>query len=188
MASQILNALTSLGNIIIIIFGFILFILMGINYTNIKNSKKHLKDLIERQNKKYELDATNKIVNETNDSDHSVTPDTVRNAEKIFNNYSSTHNMFAQLIPLFPLLGIAGTVWGLMEEVGAENIEQMLSSLNLAMTTTFNGLIGAIIFKSLDAIFPSKTINDVDVMLDDYYKKIDLAKMFEDSKNIHHQD
>ena len=80
-------------------------------------------------------------------------------------------------------MGVLGTVWGLVQEVGADNIEKMLFSLNTAMTTTLSGLIFAIGLKIFDAFCPSKTINDVDVMLEDYYKKLDFAKMYETNKD-----
>ena len=39
-------------------------------------------------------------------------------------------------------------------------------------------MIAAIILKFTDALFTSRIINDVDVMLDDFDKKLELAKTF----------
>jgi len=87
--------------------------------------------------------------------------------------------MLTQLIPIFPLLGILGTVAGLMLETKAGDIPAMLGSLDVALVTTFWGLIFAILLKIIEAVFPSRVIYDVEVMLDDFDKKMSLAEMFQ---------
>ena len=177
-----LEGLTNPGNVIIICLGIALFLAMYKNYTVLSGHKNQINELITRQNRRYRTNQDTHELEEIDDEDSSVTPDTIRKHENDFDKSNSWHNVFAQLIPVFPLMGVLGTVWGLVQEVGADNIEKMLSSLNTAMTTTLSGLIFAIALKIFDAFCPSKTINDVDVMLEDYYKKLDFAKMYERNK------
>ncbi|WP_044973992.1 MotA/TolQ/ExbB proton channel family protein [Ruminococcus sp. HUN007] len=178
-----LEGLTNPGNVIIICLGIALFLAMYKNYTVLSGHKNHINELITRQNRRYRTNQDTHELEEIDDEDSSVTPDTIRKHENEFDKSNSWHNVFAQLIPVFPLMGVLGTVWGLVQEVAADNIEKMLSSLNTAMTTTLSGLIFAIGLKIFDAFCPSKTINDVDVMLEDYYKKLDFAKMYETNKD-----
>lgn len=174
-----LKTLTDLGTPIIIFLGIILLLLGFINFQFLSKHKTQIEELITRQNRKYRTNQDTHELEEIDDEDSSVTPDTIRKHENEFEKSNSWHNAFTQIISVFPLMGVLGTVGGLIQEVSADSIDKLLSSLNTAMSTTFWGLLIAIILKILDAFFPSKSINDVEIMLDDYYKKLDLAKMYE---------
>ena len=78
--------------------------------------------------------------------------------------------MLSQLIPLFPLLGILGTVMGLMGQLAAGDISTMFHSLSGALNTTFVGLVCAIVLKLIDTLLPGKVIYDTEVKLDNYQK------------------
>lgn len=62
---------------------------------------------------------------------------------------SGLYTFYSNITAIFPLLGILGTVWALMQlnSTGAENIS---INFSVALNTTFAGLICAIIFKSVD--------------------------------------
>ena len=64
----------------------------------------------------------------------------------------------------------------------ASEIEAMLSSLDTALTTTFWGLLVAIVLKTFDALLPSRIINDVEVMLDNFEKKLELSNLYDEIK------
>ncbi len=177
--AEVLEGLTNKGNVVIVCLGLALLIAMYKNYTVLSRHKNQISELITRQNKKYRTNQDTRELEEIDDEDFSVTPDTIRKHENDFDRSNSWHNVFTQLIPVFPLMGVLGTVWGLIQQVGADSIEKMLASLSTAMSTTFSGLIFAIGLKIFDAFWPSKAVNDVDIMLEDYYKKLDLAKMYE---------
>lgn len=107
-----------------------------------------------------------------------VTPDTVRGLEKKFNEISLRHAVYVQLIPLFPLFGILGTVAGLIFQVNdISQFKGQISSLNLSLYSTFWGLVFAIILKMIDALLPSRTINAIELMFDDYDKKLNNSIM-----------
>lgn len=73
---------------------------------------------------------------------------------ELFNKTQQRYIIFEQLIPVFPLLGILGTVAGLIQQL--DDIEQMRSALAMSMSTTFWGLIAAIILKCFDAAVNSE--------------------------------
>ncbi len=166
----------------IIILGVIIAGLLCINGVALASQKSRIVEALERRNKKYKVKGDSKEIEETDDDSASITPDTIRKYETDFNKKCSWHSVLVQLIPIFPLLGILGTVAGLMLEIQASDIEGMMNSLDVALNTTFFGLIFAIFLKFIEAIFPSRIIYDVEVMLDDFDKKLDIAEMFQKFK------
>ncbi|MCR5823037.1 MAG: MotA/TolQ/ExbB proton channel family protein [Lachnospiraceae bacterium] len=74
-----------------------------------------------------------------------------------FNRIQLVYSIFEQFIPVFPLLGILGTVAGLIQQLG--DVDQMRAALALSMSTTFWGLIAAITLKVVDAVLVSKSVN-----------------------------
>lgn len=161
---------------VIIICGIVEVIALIRNASSISKKKDRIAELLTRRNRKYHKNKDTGELDESDDADAAVTPDTIRAAEKEFNAVCSWHNVWAQLIPIFPLLGVLGTVYGLMMQVSAADIEQMLGSLDVALGTTFLGLIFAIFLKAFDAIYPSRIISDAEVLLDDFDKKMELRE------------
>lgn len=164
---------------IIILFGigvaaFLLWI--GVK---LDNHRTKIQEALTRRNRRYTANADTRELEENEDQDAAITPDTIRQYEMEFNKTCSWHGVLAQLIPIFPLLGILGTVAGLMLEVQSGDVNAMMASLDVALVTTFWGLIFAILLKIIEAVFPSRVIQDVEVMLDDFDKKMSLAEMFQ---------
>lgn len=179
----LLGIISEYGDIIIIVLGVIVAILLFFNYINLLSQMTRIQELLERRNRKYKKNMDTHELEEEVDESASVTPDTIRRYEKKFNDCCSWHSSLAQLIPVFPLMGVLGTVAGLILALQDENdINMIFSSLNTALDTTFWGLISAIGLKIFDAICPSRTINDVEVMLDNFDKKLELANMYDDKK------
>ena len=54
-------------------------------------------------------------------------------------------------------------------------IDALYASLNIALGSTWWGLIFAITLKFIVALFPGKIVDDVEIMLDDYYNKFNDA-------------
>ncbi len=82
-----------------------------------------------------------------------------------YNKRYSFYVVASQLISLFPLLGIFGTVLGLVTSDLAD-IDSLVAGLSQALWTTFWGLVCAIILKAVDAILPGKLVNDIDARFD----------------------
>ena len=166
-------------NLVILIFGIVLTALIFVNGSRLSSHKNRIEEAVSRRNKKWGVNPVDGAVVDEDDEDASITPDTIRQYERDFNKACAWHSVFSQLIPIFPLMGILGTVAGLMLEANAVDLEGMMASIDTALSSTFFGLIFAIALKFIDAVFPSRVIEDVDVMLDDYSKKLDLADMIQ---------
>lgn len=170
-------------NVIILLFGIVLTALIFVNGAKLSSHKNRIDEAVSRRNRKWGLDPADGSVVEEDDEDASITPDTIRQYERDFNNSCAWHSVFSKLIPIFPLMGILGTVAGLMLESQAVDLEGMMSSIDVALSSTFFGLIFAILLKFVDAVYPSRIIEDVEVILDDYSKKLDLAEMIQKIKS-----
>ncbi len=176
---QILQFISNHATTIIVLSGIA--VAAGLMWIGVKldNHKTKIKEALTRRNRRYVANADTREIEENEDQDAAITPDTIRKYEMEFNRTCSWHGMLTQLIPIFPLLGILGTVAGLMLETKAGDMTVMLGSLDVALVTTFWGLIFAILLKIIEAVFPSRVIYDVEVMLDDFDKKMSLAEMFQ---------
>ena len=172
----ILKVFSGFLSIFITVAGIVVLIAMIGNYIKIANEKDNIEKLLKRRNRRYNSNHDTGELEEVDDTDAAVTPDTIRAAEKTFNFVCSKHNAIAQLIPVFPLMGVFGTVWGLMKQANHDNIENMLSSLDIALGTTILGLSFAIIMKIFDALCSSRAISDTEVLLDDFDKKMELKE------------
>ncbi len=173
-----LEFISNYGTAGIIVLGIVIAILLLCSGVSLSNQKSRIEEALKRRNHVYTLNAESKEMEESEDESTSITPDTIRKYETEFNKKCSWHGVWVQCIPIFPLLGILGTVAGLMLQIRANGIDAMLDSLNVALDTTFWGLIFAIMLKIIEAVFPSRVIYDVEVMLEDFEKKLNMADMF----------
>ena len=89
------------------------------------------------------------------------------------------YDIISILIPLFPLFGILGTVSGLIAEIASNgSSEAIISSLNVALTSTLMGLIAAIILKLIESLGSQNEISQIENQLEDYSLK------YEDNNQI----
>ena len=178
-----LQLIAEYATMAIVVFGLVITVLLVLNGMRLSNHKNKIIEALDRKNSVYSLNASSKEINSAEDESTSITPDTIRKYEMDFNKVCSWHTVLSQLIPIFPLLGILGTVTGLMLHVETKDMAAMMGSLGVALETTFLGLIFAILLKAIDAVWNTKIINEVDVRLDDFDKKLDIAKMFQEVEN-----
>ena len=171
MSNKIFEFIESHIIAFIIVFGIIVAVLMFRNYIELQNQNNYIRSLMNWKNTKTFV---NKNTGEVEDikNEEMITPDTVRELELKFNKERSMHEVCAQLIPIFPLLGILGTVAGLIGKSGGA-ISQ--DALQLAMVSTFWGLVFSIILKFLDACFSARIISDMEIIFDNYEKKLNNA-------------
>lgn len=86
------------------------------------------------------------------------------------------YNLFTSITSIFPLLGILGTIISLLKLITFTNQEVMMS-FSTALTSTFWGLIFAIIYKALGGIMSSKTETNKEILnllfnrIDEYTSK-----------------
>lgn len=177
---KFLNIVSDNINMAIIVLGIVLIILIISNGCKLAFHKNRIEEALDRRNPRTSINRRTLEINEEEEREQ-VTPETIRKYEKEFNQSCSRYHTYTQGIPIFPLLGIFGTVAGLMLQVEAETMDAMVASLNLALGSTLWGLFFAIILKIIVAVFPARMIYDVEIMLDDYDKKFNNALV---QKNI----
>ena len=88
------------------------------------------------------------------------------------------YDIFSQLIQLFTLLGILGTVAGLYIALNSNAVEgiNIYEGVKFALSSTVFGLIGAVIFKFFDTIFTSPLVNYIDSGIEIYEKEYGVLK------------
>jgi len=65
--------------------------------------------------------------------------------EEMYNNATKWYHIFTNVISVFPLLGITGTIWGIIPTV--LDFSQVNSNFSLALVSTLLGVVFAVIFK-----------------------------------------
>lgn len=91
-----------------------------------------------------------------------------------FTQIRVNYDVLEQLIPIFPLMGILGTVAGLIPMLG--NPEMMKEAMAVSMYTTFFGLIAAIVLKAIDALAVGKHVNKMAVSFEMFDQSYQIAK------------
>ncbi len=96
--------------------------------------------------------------------------------KEVFDGICVKYQVVAQFIPIFPLLGILGTVAGLILQMNTSGIEQMREALGTSMWTTFWGLVAAISLKLVDALFISNSINKMDNYFENFEQNYHMVR------------
>ena len=160
----------------IIIIGLIVAGFMLRNYFELREQKSYINSLMNWKSTTSVVDKqTGEIRDIKTEEEEKITPDTIRELEVKFNKARSEHEVLAQIIPIFPLLGILGTVAGLIRQLSGGDINVIFQSLDTAMTSTFWGLVFAILLKFVDAILHTRAISDIEIIFENYEKKFDNA-------------
>lgn len=168
--SWVLEMISKYGVHGITIVGVIMIIFVLKNWIRLSSQKGKIDDAINRKDKKAMINKKTQIIEEEVTGEVTA-PERIREYEKEFNEMSASYQMLSQLVTLFPLFGILGTVAGLMLQVNAEDFAGIRSSLNTALGTTFWGLVWAIGLKFLMAIAPARIVFETEAMLESYDKQ-----------------
>lgn len=82
-----------------------------------------------------------------------------------YNEQGTKYTIWSQMISIFPLLGLLGTVYGLMPglaEINNNDMSVLYGAMSTALISTFLGLIASIILKIYVSFGPDKTISDIE--------------------------
>ena len=99
--------------------------------------------------------------------------DELRKNKEAFKQHMIDYRMYQQYIPIFPLLGILGTVSGLIGQLATGFKQEGLAT---SMNTTFWGLICAIVLKFVDAKFISRIVNAEELYYESNEEKYQISK------------
>ena len=99
----------------------------------------------------------------------SLSTDDANSWKEVFDGYCADYNKYTELIPIFPLIGIFGTVLGLAGQA-AKDPDQMMAYIGLAMSTTIVALFVTIVLKFLTALYTSKELYSCDVKYESYMR------------------
>ncbi len=94
--------------------------------------------------------------------------------EEDFSKLQGGYQIWEQIIPLFPLAGLLGTVLGLIGQLG--DSVAMMTSLANAMYTTMFGILASIILKVIDAIYVGKLANELTSAFDIYERNYRMTQ------------
>ena len=169
--------------IVIIAFGFVVFGLlissMG-TFRRILTEFKNIEVVSNGYEEKFGAEGDVKIVTPT---EVEYDRKKLENNRVNFNRAYAGYVVYSQWIALFPLLGILGTVLGLVLHPDFYDIEGLISGLSGALWTTFFGLICSIVLKFFDAIGPGRLINEIDARfnaVDGAIDRLTLERRFQE--------
>ena len=179
MFSQIGVSILQPLNALIIVLGVVVFFRL----LAISKELVELKDKTDNAYRKTKRDtAINRI-------DRSIEMATVDNLDinimddhvETFNALGAKYSSWVQIISLFPLMGLFGTILGLIPglvAVANQDLEPLYSALSTALFSTFWGILAAMILKAYIAFGPSKHINEIESKLAENDRKFHNMEAF----------
>lgn len=181
MSIKIMSTIGTILSPVIIILAVIVLIVLIVLSNQLKELKKKVEDQI--QGNKGRVYRNQKTLDlKQRDTAIAKREDTYP-LRKTFDELCARYLTVAQMIPVFPLLGILGTVAGLIAQVQAADAAEIYASLNVALMTTFWGLIAAIVLKIIETWLVQREINEIETIFNDYDIKYQDAVDIRDSEN-----
>lgn len=110
----------------------------------------------------------------------------INDIRQAYGKITPRHNASAQIVSLFPLLGLLGTVCGLIPSLAnaeAEVLQEALTSnMTLALISTFLGLVAAIVLKLHLTMVTAQNVDQVDDFFEDIDRTV-LQQMVRETLN-----
>lgn len=155
------------SDIISIVMNLAMIAVAVVIYLRILNARKEL----EKNEKEIDRAAGNKTTRRELDKDANiqvVSGSTIgakemQDLHREFDQICVDCDTLSQLIPLFPTMGILGTVAGLMKQVSAEGLEQMTDSIGLALSTTCVAMLITLVLKFIMTVQIGKKVSEIEV-------------------------
>jgi hypothetical protein len=149
------------------------FVLLCVSVWTLKGFKKRITELNRDNIRRVRLSKTKgkREVSKTIETTKSRNWDDFERFQRDYQKDSVYYSVFSLIIQLFTLLGILGTVVGLY--IAMNNGEDLYKGVGLALSTTINGILFAVIYKLFDIGITATLLNFIDDGMDifvDSYK------------------
>lgn len=167
--SNYINLIINAGGIVLIVILFLIASILSNNKREIERAKKG-----EKRDAVYNKETERmESINEYKKPELEI----MREKSGVFYKNCSLYETFAQLVAIFPLMGILGTVAALMSLTnGNATVEELYKNLGVALGSTFYGMLWSIGLKIFTALYPSRVISETENMLEDF------ARMYADAE------
>ncbi len=147
---------------------------------------KNLKQICDHAAKIYRMTKSNTKIDKASGTmgytiRNEVDPEAMDNVREQFNAESTKYLSLVQMVSLFPMLGLFGTVLGLIPGLAAMSggdVKRLYEALCTALISTFLGLLFGIVLKAYVSLGHSKTINTIENTLDENDRKYNLLINF----------
>ena len=158
-------------------------VLLGIMVlAQMSSAHKKIKDNADEARRVYETVRGKPVVNIASgimgmSTETAFEPERMDLVREKYNINSTKYFAWVQLISLFPLLGLLGTVTGLipgLSAVSSGDFQTLYSALSTALWSTLIGLVCSILLKILASGY-SKTINDIEDYFEECDRKYNMA-------------
>lgn len=162
----------------LVIIGILMYVVRKIRKVQkeLEQNEREISRLYDGKNIKRDMD---KNVNMTVVTDTTIDAKKINDLRQKYDQTCVDYGTVSQLIPIFPSLGILGTVLGLMLQVQAQGIEEMTDSIGLALSSTCLALFFTVVLKFWMALSVSKKVSDIEVKYMDYERyRQDLVDKF----------
>lgn len=162
-------------NSIIVLFGLLVFAQMNSAHKRIRDNKDEARRVYETVRGKPVVNIASGIMGESVET--AFEPDRMDHFREKYNSNSTKYFAWVQWISLFPLMGLLGTVVGLipgLNAVSEGDFQTLYSSLSTALWSTLIGLICSILLKILASVY-SKTISDIEDYFEECDRKYNMA-------------
>jgi biopolymer transport protein ExbB/TolQ len=166
---MVLEFLKSLG-ILEIFFDAVIVIIALVIRSNLGKAGKKMQDISEQVDKAYKDTTGNYKKNSRGNLERTTTEEIERDDHEPlrakFNAQYVEYNAHANMISVLPLLGLLGTVMGLIPGlmwVKSGDFDHLYSSLSTALTSTWVGLVTSIWLKSYVSLKIGKVVNKVEI-------------------------
>lgn len=179
MLSEIFKSLTNPVNLLIILLGIIVWVMLGGISKKLSELEDRAKNAYRQTKSQTAINLSNKSVETaiTNNLDITVMDDIVED----FNATGAKYQSWVQIISILPLLGLFGTVLGLIPglmAVAQENLDVLYNSLSTALFSTFWGILFAMILKFYVAFGPAKHVSSIENKLAENDRKFSQMAAF----------
>lgn len=154
-----------------LVFDLVIVILAGNIRMNLAKVGKALQEISKKVDKAYK-DTTGKFKknlkgNLERTSIEEIEREDYEPLRSDFNKQLIEYNSFVNLISVLPLMGLLGTIMGLIPGliwVKSGDFEHLYGSLSTALTSTFVGLVGSIYLKWYVSMKVGKIINRIEII------------------------